>query len=118
MSLTTELVDYTQQNSNNFNEFYHREMNEILNVLHKRVFNLEIALQTNNQILNRSYTIIDKNLKQNQFSQELVPNSIDTISQRSRQNSDQYLTLEKQFDKLNLSSFESITTSNNQIQII
>jgi hypothetical protein len=91
-------------------------MNDILNVLHKRIFNLEIALQANNQISNRSQIMIDNNLssskiKQNQFSKELTPNSIDTVSQRSTRKSlisDQYLILEKQLDKLNLSSHVSL----------
>ena len=42
--------------------FFHREINEICNLFHKRLFNLEIALQTNNQIKTRAYeylTIFD-----------------------------------------------------------
>lgn len=42
--------------------FFHREINEIVNLFHKRLFNFEIALQTNNQIKTRVYeywTIFD-----------------------------------------------------------
>jgi hypothetical protein len=102
-------------------------MNAILNALHKRIFNLEITLQTNNQILNRSHTMIANSLSspkrntmiiQNQLSQELVRNSIDTSLQRSPRYSlipDQHslnLTSEKQLHRLNLSShlsFEQTT---------
>jgi len=86
-------------------------MNAILNALDKRIFNLEIALQANNQISNHSHTMIDNNISSPKINtQELVRNSIDTSSERSVRNSlipNQHSTLEKQIHKLNLSSFTS-----------
>jgi hypothetical protein len=89
-------------------------MHAILNALHQRIFNLEIALQTNNQISNRSQTMMDNNLSSPKtnimISQELDQNSIDPSPQRSTRNSfvpDQHspnFTLEKQLHQLNLSS--------------
>ncbi len=94
-------------------------MNEIINALHKNIFNLEIALQTSSQILDRSQTIIDDDL-----SRKSVRNSIDTLSQRSVRNSsipDQRILnsiLEKQLHKLNLSShvsFDQTTLDNSDL---
>ena len=83
-------------------------MNAILNTLHQRILNLEIVLQANNQISNRSHSMIEQSFSSvksktmlKRLSQGLVPNLIDTSSERSIRNS---LTLEKQLDKLNLSS--------------
>jgi hypothetical protein len=62
---------------NNSKEYY-REMN----ALDKRIFNLEIALQANNQISNHSHTM--NNVSSPKINpQELVRNSIDTSSERS-----------------------------------
>lgn len=87
--------------------FFDREMNEILNAFHQRIFNLEIAIS------NRSHTTIDHNLlspKTNIIvSQELDSNSINTSVQQSTRNSlisNQHSpdsVLEKQLHKLNLS---------------
>jgi hypothetical protein len=80
---------------------FYREMNAILNLLHKRIFNFEIALQANN----RSQEVIDKVLsttsKTNRMmTQEVISNSIETLS--TRYSSDVPL------EKFNISSVESI----------
>jgi hypothetical protein len=108
-------------------------MNEIINTLHKGISNLEIALQTSSQILDRSQTIIDDDLSspktnmiitQQKLSRKSVRNSIDTLSQRSVRNCsipDQHILnsiLEKQFHKLNLSShvsFDQTTLDNSDL---
>ncbi|CAF3936158.1 unnamed protein product, partial [Rotaria sp. Silwood2] len=115
-TLTKQWFDYTPA------------MNAIIDALHKRIFNLEIILQANNQISDRSYSIVNDNLlsrrtnitiTEEQLSQKSVRNSIDALSHQSRRSSlipDQHslnLTLEKQFFKLNLSSDGSF----NQIAI-
>ena len=71
-------------------------MNAIIDALHKRIFNLEIILQANNQISDRSHSIINDNLlsrrtnimvTQEKPSQESVRNSIDTLSHQPRRSS-------------------------------
>ncbi|CAF1510923.1 unnamed protein product [Rotaria sordida] len=109
---------------------YTPAMNAIIDALHKRIFNLEIILQANNQISDRSHSIINDNILsrrtnimviQEKSSQESARNSIDTLSHQSRRSSlmpDQQsltLTLEKQLYKLGLSSdtpFDQTATDN------
>ena len=79
-------------------------MNAIMNTFEQRLLNLEIVLQANNQIANRSHTIIDHNLLDSDT------NKIDTLSERNSLISNQQsltLTLDKQFHNLNLSPYVS-----------
>jgi hypothetical protein len=98
-------------------------MNAILNALHKRIFNLEIALQANNQILDRSHTMINDDLINHKTNTKIAQqqvshrNSIKTSTRNSfiLDQNPLNLTLENRLDKLNISprvSFDQINPSN------
>jgi hypothetical protein len=89
-------------------------MNAILNALDKRVFNLEITLKSNSHIsdrLNRDKDDVlsgkmNRMIIQEQSTQELVRNSIDSLSQPSIRNQrPMNLIMDKQFHRSN-SSFQ------------
>ena len=77
-------------------------MNTILYVLHKRIFNLEIALQANSQILNRSHSMINN---------DLLQESLSTLSQRSIRNS-----FSSDLEKVNV-SFDQTTINPSNISL-
>ncbi|CAF4850405.1 unnamed protein product [Rotaria sp. Silwood1] len=110
MAFTTIITDLHSTNKSLLTKQwfdYTPEMNAIIDALHKRIFNLEITLQANNQILDRSQTITNDHLLSHRANITVTQEQLSQKSRRSSLVLDQHslnLTLEKQFDKLNLPS--------------